>query len=510
MTALRTAAVDLAKRTINGALDRVLGPMEKLDPYMLHPDAAFEGFYTKIDLESGARIALINSRVPKGKQNRTMVHMTYVPPQPRDLSSAPAVPFQVTVFFDEYTYMATETNLEMCAKVMVNGVEVATEWKSDPRRSGTIDLQLGDVFTFAYTLHTEMYLHFELPNLFSFDMTGSMMTMPSDTDHPYAVSTTRVPWIPGDPFSTPAGRLVQLPLPIQWHVHTLDNSCEVNLAFQSDPSTNDQVLQVSDGDIQREVHCKTNSGMPGVPTEARQYDSGSRMARMHMEKNWALSFPTSYIWIQARKRQTWHRPPGPVSGESGICIAGGTLYNHVQAYLGSYISASESVGTITFAPPFATSVFGVSQLQSMDVTIDADAAECKMSVITDVWRTTKLEVFAKVHDKRTFFTLPAPLRQGHVEDYCRQSFDAVITVRVYKRQSWRGHWRLVDVTAFDGGSLEFGGDLHRNAQPLPTRGAVASEVATGDANPAAAGATERELADVRLVQMMNRQPQLAR
>ena len=464
--------MDQANRIADIVLDRVLGPMNALDPYMLHPDAAFEGFYTKIDLNSSARIALIHSRVPAGVQNRTMVHLTYVPPPPPppppQAMTVMEKPFQVTVFFDDYTTLS-----DTATKVAVDGVERGQRCKDG------FSMELANTFSFRYTQNGGVVCKLELPGLVSLSLRDRVTGGTRDEGEGDRQSN-RVPWIPDDPASTPAGRLVQLPLPIQWHVHSLDSECEVELSIQSDLAWQDTRKTVSDGTASCEIHVKSNSDTSNTPTEVHRLDAGPQLARMHMEKNWALGFPTSYIWVQARKRpHTFSRNTTTTTtssssssslhaGESGICIAGGALVTQIHAYLGAYTSGDPAIGTITFAPPFTASICGISPLASMHTHVDADGGEFRLCVVTNAQRTSKLEIVAKVHDKRSFFTLPAPLRRGHVEDYCRQSFDAVITVRVYQRtMAIVGGWQLKETTVFDGGSLEFGGDFHRSAEPLP-------------------------------------------
>lgn len=121
----------------------------------------------------------------------------------------------------------------------------------------------------------------------------------------------RVPWQDGVGDSTPAGILARTPLPIQWHVHSLDSTCRYSLRTKRNSDTWDLLGD----DIKQEGE------------EVHPLDSGeAKIANVHIEKNWALTFPESYIWVQARDHE---------KGE-GVCLAGGTLFKGVQAYLVGY------------------------------------------------------------------------------------------------------------------------------------------------------------------------------
>lgn len=68
-----------------------------------HPGAAFEGYYSKFDLPSGAHVALILCEVRNAKQKPNMLSFTYVP------KDDPAGYYQREVFTED---MKQEPSLE--------------------------------------------------------------------------------------------------------------------------------------------------------------------------------------------------------------------------------------------------------------------------------------------------------------------------------------------------------------------------------------------------------------
>ncbi len=221
---------------------------------------------------------------------------------------------------------------------------------------------------------------------------------------------SRLPWNKQDKESTPGGLYVNLPLPVHWHVQSLASQCDFKLSI------------------------------PSHPEQAEDDKEG--VAMVHQEKNWATSFPKGYIWIQARSHEN----------DSGFCCAGGKLLG-TEPYLMGYRNKDYS---LDFIPPYALMVFGYSPF--MTTVRDFDKGLVKLSVQS--FR-RKMEITAKAPTD-TFFTLSAPLPEGHREAYCTQSFRADVDVKVYE-SSWFGPWRLVREESFPASSLEFGGDYYPQA-----------------------------------------------
>lgn len=222
---------------------------------------------------------------------------------------------------------------------------------------------------------------------------------------------SRVEWIKGEKTSTPAGWLARLPLPIQWDVHSLDSDCQYTL----------------------DIH------------DAEAFDQRDRRGsgKVHTEKNWAKSFPDSYIWIQGRDHERGQ----------GVCLAGGSLIPGVQAFLVGY---DHPQSPVTFRPPETTSIFGISLGLTSDISYQS------RRVVIDIrgWF-SRIQITAHAPSE-TFFTFSAPLNTGHAPDYATQSFGADIHVNTWTRTWPWGSWTEVTNETFERGSLEFGGGFYKS------------------------------------------------
>lgn len=216
-----------------------------------------------------------------------------------------------------------------------------------------------------------------------------------------AKTTSHTPWMPN--MDTPEGLLVHLPLPLHWHV-------------QSVSSTVDFTLHITDHPL---------------PTP-----DTSGTALVHLEKNWASSFPSAHIWLQARD-----------DNNHGICIAGGQILG-LEAYLLGYHASKPQYNT-TFRPPLATKALGLSP--TMSVTSSWEDRSFELSVQS--WQ-RKIVVRATA-PKGTFFGLSSPFADGHRENYLGQSFEATVKVEVWEA-GLLGSWERVHEDVFERSSLEFG------------------------------------------------------
>lgn len=350
-------------------LGSLAGSMNHFNP---HKGVTFEGYYSKFRLPSGASIALIVSTVPAVAKNVSVEQAT-----------------KNMAYMISFTYVHPDS----------------THWYQQEYWPGQLDSRLKNG---GFVVEWDK-------GEFGWNADKEKVWWESDTDEiKFSASTregSRIPWIKGDSASTPAGVLARFPLPIQWHVHTLDSICDFTLH---------------------------------LPDEAKLLEvDKSGQAQVHVEKNWALSFPESYIWIQGRDHGTG----------KGICIAGGSLIKGVQAYLVGYDDAKTP---ITFTPPTSTSIFGIS----LGLT----------STISYLRRTIELDFrgwFKRIRvtanaPEGTFFTLSAPLNTGHAPDYATQSFAATIKVESWTRNwPWTG-WVESGEEVFERGSLEFGGGFYRS------------------------------------------------
>lgn len=314
-----------------------------------HKSSAFEGYYSKFDLPSGAHLALIVCRVKNAKFRPNKVSFTYVP---QDVSKT----FQKELFPEE---------MEMRVLSPDHAFEIAIP------KVGYVKWH-GNSIT-EYSINDE-----------SFTFKGQ--------------TSTRTPW--SRKTNTPESWLVYLPLPLHWHVHSLASECDFSLSI------------------------------PGYSLPAADKDS---KAIVHQEKNWAASFPSAHMWLQARK------------GDSSFCCAGGQILG-MEAFLLGFRSKAREVD---FRPPFALRVAGLSPFLSY--TTDWEGKKFSLSVQS--FR-QKVTVEARAPEG-SFFSLSAPFREGHLPNMLGQSFQATIRVKVWE-SGWVGDWSLVEEEVFEGGSLEFG------------------------------------------------------
>ena len=228
-----------------------------------------------------------------------------------------------------------------------------------------------------------------------------------------AKTSARRPW-PGTS-STPEGLLVFLPLPLHWHVHSLASAAEYELDF------------------------------PGTSFPPASDRRGK--AIVHEEKNWAYSFPTAHMWMQAWDSTTDH----------GICLAGGKILG-MEAYLVGYCNPTYGLN-LAFRPPFALSALNLSPFMR----VQQDWEERRFELVVRSWR-YKINIKAQA-PKDTFFSLSAPFHDGHRKNYLSQSMAAEVFVEVWERQGWfswlgLGRWHKVCEEQYKKAALEFGGDYY--------------------------------------------------
>lgn len=333
-----------------------------------HPQAAFEGYYSKFRLPSGSCLALIVCAVPDAPQRPYMLSVTYVSKDSRRHWQREYWPSSI-----EYVVTGPRS-FEM--KVADHGTIKCSD--------------TGDVFDFRAA-----------------DVTFSANT----------IADTRQPWSTSDPEANPAGLLAYAPLPIQWHVQTLCTQVDFELAITSKEGE----LSLADSDRAGRGH-------------------------VHMEKNWAKTFPEKYIWVQA-----WDE-----ARQRGLTIAGGEALPGFEAYMLTYTSRAKSgVGrTVTMSPPWTCSLFGISPfchsaISYKDRTLSLD--------VSNLFTRIRVESSAPPD---TFFGLTAPLKDGHSSNFCGESFAATHKIVVWERQWPFSAWSVVAEDVFTDGSLEYGGTYY--------------------------------------------------
>ncbi|KAL1607767.1 hypothetical protein SLS60_002703 [Paraconiothyrium brasiliense] len=333
-----------------------------MEHFAPHPKSRFEGFYSKFDLPSGSHIALVICTVPKAtKLPPHMVSFTYYP-----ASGSP-------IFQREHWV----SNIDPVITGPSNAFELKTDFGSmrvAPNGDTTYDLQAPD-----WSLN--------------------------------ATTTSRTAWLPEQNKDTPEGWLVHFPLPLHWHVHSLDSRADFQLSIPS------------------------------------QKIDEKGTAAVHQEKNWANSFPDAHVWIQARKHDS----------ARSICLAGGEILG-MHAFLLGYRSPSLS---LDFQPPFALAIPIpiVSWMISPFMTHTVDYAS-RLFTITVSNLFYKIEVRAQAPKECGWFGLGSPFPEGHRKNFCSESFLAKVDVKVWERSMWSWAWRETSRERFEGGSLEFAGKYY--------------------------------------------------
>lgn len=318
-----------------------------------HAGAAFEGYYQKFLFPSGANLVIVICKVAKAKTRPYKLSVTYVP---RDASK-----IWQREFFPEGMEMKKTGNQH---DFILDVPEIGTvKWVGDDVTE--YDLS-NDAFTFR------------------------------------ATASKRIPW--SNSTDTPEGVLVNLPLPLHWHVHSFASSANCE-------------LQLKDYDL------------PSSDTSAE--------STVHQEKNWAFSFPSAHMWVCARE------------GGRGLCLAGGEILG-MEAFLLGYRSSDLS---LDFRPPFAVRFAGVSPFMSYTTTWEDRSFQLSIQSFRQ-----KIEVKAKA-PKGSFFSLSPPFPEGHRENYLGQSFQASVEVKIYE-SGWFSSWELVKEDIFENAGLEFGANYY--------------------------------------------------
>lgn len=246
---------------------------------------------------------------------------------------------------------------------------------------------------------------------------------------------SRVPWCRDDKQSTPEGWLVNLPLPLHWHVHSVEERCTFRLSIPSN--------------VYSYLHAMDTGNM----TTSIIRPPSSQLCHVHQEKNWAHSFPSSHIWVQARNHEK----------KSGISVAGGRTIG-AEAFLISY-HGRDSGHDVSFTPPYSMKAspalpWPLSLASTVSPTCTGHVSWEEKRVVLEVSSVTRKIRIEATAPKNSFFGLSAPFEDGHRRNFLGQSFSAKITVKVWS--AGITHWQILCEEVFEGGSLEFGADWYGN------------------------------------------------
>lgn len=373
--------------------------MNHFQPHL--PAPTFEGYYSKFDLPSGGSLALIICSVPKADTRPHMVSFTYIPPTYPD-----------TPLFQRELW----TEIQMVN--IQNDVLAKLGFQPDPKGKVIFELRIPNIGRMrVYEDDSTEY-----------DIRAEDFSFSASID-----GASRVPWCRSDRKSTPEGLLVHLPLPLHWHVHSVEASCTFRLSIPSD--------------VYRHLHERDTGNM----TTSIVRPPSSQLCYVHQEKNWAHSFPSSHIWIQARNHEK----------RSGICVAGGRTIG-TEAFLVTY-HGKDQAHDVAFTPPYSMKAspalpWPLNLASNVSPTCSCSVSWTEKRAVLEVSSLTrKIRIEARApHD--SFFGLSAPFHDGHRRNFLGQSFRAKIVVQVWK--VGLTHWLPLCEEVFEGGSLEFGADWY--------------------------------------------------
>ncbi|KAH8151942.1 uncharacterized protein LAJ45_03935 [Morchella importuna] len=224
--------------------------------------------------------------------------------------------------------------------------------------------------------------------------------------------TQRAPWIEGDVLSTPEGafsNLVHL-LPLHWNVFSHKSMAEYT-----------------------------------VKRGGELWLQGTGIA--HSEKNWGVSFPAGWTWIQGFSDHKDH------AGTSTFSLAGGKILGQ-KAFLLGYRSPKYS---ISFAPPTTLFPFSIptpfcyEQHNSKAGTLSLRA--------DNLMRTRRIVIsVAGPANHERWVALNCPLSTGHGNKFAYETFEATLFVVISERRWPWQEWVQVETAQFTNAALEFGGD----------------------------------------------------
>jgi tocopherol cyclase len=223
-------------------------------------------------------------------------------------------------------------------------------------------------------------------------------------------TTQRKPWARNDELSTPEGiisRLVFL-LPLHWNVFSTCSRAEY-----------------------------------AIRQNGRLLDSGSGVA--HIEKNWGVSFPRGWTWMQA-----FSGNQANPSSMRTFAMAGGKLLAQ-KAFMLGYRSEKldwSFSSPITLMPLCSPTPFMAETYDSKKGTAHYEVGSLMKKIVVDVQAPAEHE---------GWLALNCPLEEGHGNKFAYESFDGNIVVKAYRRR-WNLTWSLVEETVFEGAAVEFGGD----------------------------------------------------
>lgn len=427
-----------------------------MDHFKPHRNAKFEGYYARFHFPSGASLLLIICKVHTVTDGRP-VNLTVV-----------YVPAGDTPIWKTELWPAT--------------LEFRNDTESVNEDTGTNGLLQhpfniraplkGDSSAESQSTYNEQVDPNEL--CISYSESGSIFDLRLFTDKSTGLlfqskGSSHLAWSPdshGPSRHSPEGWLINLPLPLHWHVLSPYSPCTVRFRL---PPDSGQLPTDQD----KELRCIA-----------------------HHEKNWAHSFPKAHVWVQGVRmggvpasapalmlchddmRDAWSQASASRNKMHLLTVAGGLILG-LEAYLVGYRNVRNGI-SLDFRPPFTVSfapLFGfvtklLSYLPSM-MERWLPSMSWLLSPFMRVKRDwpnrtlhfsfsnlfSKLDIEASAPDDR-FYDFSAPMEEGFRDRWMAQSLNGTVTVNVWKRAFPGFSWHLVCKDYFENAGVEFGGEFY--------------------------------------------------
>jgi hypothetical protein len=197
--------------------------------------------------------------------------------------------------------------------------------------------------------------------------------------------------------------------PLHWFVHSLRSRVEFEAVVPSEGGTGTETL------------------------------AGSGYA--HFEKNWGVSFPPAYVWMQAFDR----------AKNRAVAVAGGRPLKvgpvSPEAWLAGYRSPQTS---IDFAP------------QNVGTVFESHVDSCKGQFALSAARMNRRLVLTAEAARKTFGGIAIPKDTGFEKNGSEQSFQTKITAQLFEVIPFsplRDKDKLLEESIFENGALEFGSEF---------------------------------------------------
>lgn len=426
-----------------------------MDHFKPHRNTKFEGFYSRFHLPSGASLLLIICKVHTATDGRPVnLTVVYVP--------ADNTPIWKTELWPRDLEFSSEEQGEQDVAVdhplrNAFNMRAPLDNVSNAGHSNAHDEQVNSNHLRIH--HSKSGSSFDLR--LDTSKSGGLVFQTKGFSH--------LAWSPdsrGFARDSPEGWLINLPLPLHWHVLSQYSPCIVNLRLPEEATKH-----MTDQD--KELRCIA-----------------------HHEKNWAHSFPRAHVWVQGVRmgglpasapalmlchndmKDVWSDASASRDTMHLLTVAGGLILG-LEAYLVGYRNYRHGI-SLDFRPPFTVSLaplfaFITIVLSYLPERLQAWLPSMSWLVspflrVQRDWpnRTlrfsfsnlfSRLDIEASAPRDR-FYDFSAPMEEGFRDRWMAQSLNGTVTMQVWKRMFPGFRWQLVCKDYFENAGVEFGGEFY--------------------------------------------------